>query len=173
MRIQIESTVNTGEFRKGNPVKKLFLVHLTAGTGGTHRTARRTRLGLVARRCRPGLRLSAGRRRTGLGLIAGRCRPGLRLNAGRRRTGLGLIAGRHGTGLAARRHRPGLRLIARGSTPGLRLSAGILASSLVTGVSPLILSKRSVIHHLHAPRFPRNGLSSSGKIVPACIALSN
>ena len=56
---------------------------------------------------------------------------------------------------------------------GLRLSAGILASSLVTGVSPLILSKRSVIHHLHAPRFPRNGLSSSGKIVPTCIALSN
>ena len=171
MRIQIKSTVNTGKFCEVNPMKQLFPIHLTAGAGGTHRAALR----LITGRHRPGLRLNTGRRRTRLRLVARRRWPGLRLNARRRRTRFWLVARRRWPGLRliARRHRPGLRLIARYGSPRLRLNARTLASSLVTGVSSLELSKRSVIHHLHAPRFPRNGLSSSGKIVPTCIALSN
>ena len=143
MCIQIKCTVNTGKFCEGNPLKKLFPVHLLARTGGTHRPAWRSSLRLITGWwCRPGLRLVTGRHRPGLRLVTGRCRPGLRLVAG------------------------------WWTRSGLRLNTGILTSSLVTGISSLKLSKRSIIHHLHAPRFPRNGLSSSGKIVPACIALS-
>ena len=155
MCVQIKCTVNTGKFCEGNPLKKLFPVHLLARTGGTHRPAWRSSLRLITGWwCRSGLRL-----------VTGRHRPGLRLVTGRHRSGLRLVT---------RWHRSGLRLVAGWWTRSrLRLNTGILTSSLVAGISSLELSKRSVIHHLHAPRFPRNGLSSSGKIVPACIALSN
>lgn len=98
------------------------------------------------------------------GLIAGGRRAGRRLITGCGRTLLRLTTGSRWTLL---------RLIAGSGRTLLRLRAGGRSSSLAAGISSLELSKGSVIHHLQAPRFPRKGLSNSGKIVPTFNALSN